>query len=268
MRPVPDLDHLVTAVRRRASSDDPMERLAEAVQVGNELGARADALVDHFVSEARDAGLSWAQVGACLGVTKQAAQQQFVEPFVDVRRPRDRHPRPGREGFEAYTRRARQTMKAAVRAAQSMGCTFVGTEHLLLGMIDVGEGVGPDALAAIRPLEEWRAAVVESVTVAPRRVRGRIPFTPLARSAMAHAAVEASRLGHNYVGTEHQLLALAAIGDGVAAKVLTEHGADHDRLRREIVTLLAAPAALPAVGSGDPAPTQPADTASAADAPQ
>ena len=235
MRPVPDLDDLVANVRRRAQSGDPLDRLAEAVRIGNELGARSDALVDHFVTEARDAGLSWAQIGGCLGVSKQAAQQQFVDTFPAPRMSE----RKGRADLERYTKRARQTVKAAVRSAQGMGCSFVGTEHLLLGMLSLEEGVGPDVLTAIKPLEDWRGAVAAAVTVTPRRVRGRIPFTPLARNVMAQATTEAIRLGHNYVGTEHQLLALASVAEGLAARILADGGADYERIKADVVARLA-----------------------------
>jgi len=259
MRSVPDLDDLIAQVSRRADSGEPVDRLAEAVRLGNELGARADALVDHFVAEARDAGLSWAQIGSCLGVSKQAAQQQFVDPVTDPRSSRER--KGGRGGFGSYTRRARQTVKGSVRVAQAMGCNFVGTEHLLLGMIDLGEGVGPEVLAAILPLADWRAAVANAVTVTPRRVRGRLPFTPLARAAMVQAATEAMRLGHSYVGTEHQLLALAAISDGIAGKVLAEHGADYERLKNDIVAVLGGATGFKAVGDGSPPPDESSPTA-------
>src|SRR5687768_14378273 len=124
MASLPDLSGMVRHVTRRAADDDPLSRLTAAVQLANELGALADEVVDQFVADARDAGYSWAQIGGVLGVTKQAAQQQFVEPLRSFPEP---------DGMERATPRARQTMRRAVRTAKAAGSTYVGTEHLLLG---------------------------------------------------------------------------------------------------------------------------------------
>jgi ATP-dependent Clp protease ATP-binding subunit ClpA len=111
-------------------------------------------------------------------------------------------------------------------------------------------------LADIKPLDEWAKAVTAATTPAPaRRVRGRLPFTPQAREAVARASVEAAKLGHPFIGTEHQLLALINVG-GVASRVLVDGGATDERVRDDIVKLLGN--ALP---SRAQAPTQPVDGA-------
>ncbi len=229
MAPLPDLPDMVRQVTRRAAAEDPLSRLAAAVQLANELGALADEVVDQFVADARDGGYSWAQIGGVLGVSKQAAQQQFVEPLRTV---------PDPEGMERATPRARQTMRRAIRAAKAAGSTYVGTEHLLLGLIDLGEGIGPDILAAIRPLDEWHTLVTAVAPSSSRRARGRLPFTPLAGKALGRSIEEAVKLGHNYVGTEHQLLALVSVEEGLASKVLVEGGATYDQVRSEVVKAL------------------------------
>ena len=236
MAPAPSLTELIQTVNDRSADGDALTRVAAAAEVSGEITSKADLLLGHFVEAARHAGRSWAEIGAALGVTKQGAQQRFVDR--DGATPAD-----DEHLFVGYTGRARASVARAREEAVEMGHNYVGTEHLLLGVL-----ADPAALS-VRVLvdlgvqaDELRRAVMDAA--APRSPRaasgGNVPFTPRARRVLDLTRGESLRLGHNYVGTEHLLIALAAEKDGAAGRVLRDHGVTVDRARNEVVRVITA----------------------------
>jgi hypothetical protein len=141
--------------------------------------------------------------------------------------------------FERFTDRARRVVVLAHEEARLLGHNYIGTEHILLGIVREGDGVGAKALESIGiPLEAVRAHVREIVGSGSRAPSGHIPFTARAKKALELSLREALQLGHNYIGTEHVLLGLIREGDGVGAQVLTRLGADVARVRAEVIRLL------------------------------
>ena len=141
--------------------------------------------------------------------------------------------------FERFTDRARRVVVLAQNEARGLNHNYIGTEHLLLGLIEEGEGVAAKALemTGIEP-EAVRATVVEMIGKGSSAPEGTIPFTPRAKKVLEFALREALQLGHNYIGTEHMLLGLIREGEGVATKVLVELGADLGQLRETVIQLL------------------------------
>src|SRR5579859_4936604 len=141
--------------------------------------------------------------------------------------------------FERFTDRARRVVVLAQEEARLLNHGFIGTEHLLLGLLREDEGVAARALASLHvELEAVRASVTEKVGPAKRPSGGHIPFTPRAKRVLELSLREALQLGHDYIGTEHLLLGLIREGEGVAAQVLTELGADLNRVRQRVIGLL------------------------------
>jgi ATP-dependent Clp protease ATP-binding subunit ClpC len=144
--------------------------------------------------------------------------------------------------FERFTDRARRVVVEAQHEARKLGHNYIGTEHLLLGLIHEGNGLAAKALESLgisaAALREQVEVVVDTGD-APRSSSGHIPFTPRAKQVLRLALAEAQRLGHNYIGTEHLLLALIEEHDGVAGQVLAAAGADAERVRAEVVRMLA-----------------------------
>jgi ATP-dependent Clp protease ATP-binding subunit ClpC len=140
--------------------------------------------------------------------------------------------------FERFTDRARRVVVLAQEEARLLNHNYIGTEHILLGLIHEGEGVAAKALQLLEiSLEAVRAEVEETIGPGIQTPTGHIPFTPRAKRVLELALGEARQLGHDYIGTEHLLLALIREGEGVAAQVLTKLGADLDRVRAEVVAV-------------------------------
>jgi hypothetical protein len=143
--------------------------------------------------------------------------------------------------FERFTDRARRVVVLAQEEARHLNHNHIGTEHLLLGLIHEQEGVAAVALTELGiSLEGARAQVVEIVGQGDEAPTSHIPFTPRAKKVLELSLREALQFGHNYIGTEHILLGLIREGEGVAAQVLTSQGAGLDRVRRQVVQVLAA----------------------------
>ena len=142
--------------------------------------------------------------------------------------------------FERFTDRARRSVVLAQEEARGLGHTWVGTEHLLLGVIREGDGVAAKALQAMGiSLDRVRQRVEEIIGAGPQpSPSGPIPFTPRAKKVLELSLREAQQLGHNYIGTEHLLLGLIREGDGVAAQVLVIQGVDLNRARAQVIALL------------------------------
>jgi len=156
--------------------------------------------------------------------------------------------------FERFTSRARAIVVLAQVEARAFNHNYIGTEHLLLGLIKEGEGVAVQALQALGVnLETIRQQVEEKIDAGTqaRAASGHIPFTPRAKKVLEFSLREALQLGHNYIGTEHILLGLIREDDGVAAQVLLGLGADHDRTRAEVIHLLVGRESAERVAGGE-----------------
>src|ERR671919_195178 len=159
--------------------------------------------------------------------------------------------------FERFTDRARRVVVLAQEEARLLNHNYIGTEHILLGLIHEGEGVAAKALESLGiSLEAVRQQVEEIIGQGQQAPSGHIPFTPRAKKVLELSLREALQLGHNYIGTEHILLGLIREGEGVAAQVLVKLGADLNRVRQQVIQLLSgyegrepAPAGGPAEGT-------------------
>jgi ATP-dependent Clp protease ATP-binding subunit ClpC len=141
--------------------------------------------------------------------------------------------------FERFTDRARRVLVLAQEEARLLNHNFIGTEHILLGLIHEGEGVAAKALESLGiSLEAVREKVEETIGPAGSSTTGSPPFTPRAKKVLELSLREALQLGHNYIGTEHMLLGLVREGEGVAAQVLVQLGADLSRVRQQVIQLL------------------------------
>jgi ATP-dependent Clp protease ATP-binding subunit ClpC len=157
--------------------------------------------------------------------------------------------------FERFTDRARRVVVLAQEEARMLNHNYIGTEHILLGLIHEGEGVAAKALESLGiSLEGVRSQVEEIIGQGQQAPSGHIPFTPRAKKVLELSLREALQLGHNYIGTEHILLGLIREGEGVAAQVLVKLGADLNRVRQQVIQLLSG-----YQGKGDPATTGPAE---------
>ena len=156
--------------------------------------------------------------------------------------------------FERFTDRARRVVVLAQEEARMLNHNYIGTEHILLGLIHEGEGVAAKALESLGiSLEGVRAQVEEIIGQGQQAPSGHIPFTPRAKKVLELSLREALQLGHNYIGTEHILLGLIREGEGVAAQVLVKLGADLNRVRQQVIQLLSGYQGKEAVTQGGPA---------------
>ncbi len=188
---------------------------------------------------------------------KEAAMRRWLPGRKRPAQPKDR--------FARFTDRARRVVVLAQEEARLLNHNYVGTEHILLGLLREGEGVAARALACGGiSLEVVRAQVEVIIGRGQSVPSGHIPFTPRAKKVLELSLREALQLGHNYVGTEHILLGLLREDEGVAAQVLVKLGAGHARLRKQVLRLLADDTAT-SRGQGElpggPAGRLPADTA-------
>jgi ATP-dependent Clp protease ATP-binding subunit ClpA len=210
------LDNLIAYVRTLHPDGGPLDRLSDAVTAADELNEQADALIGYFVDQARASGASWSQIGAAMGVSKQAAQKRFVA--------RDDEPTAPGKAFSRFTPRARAAVAAAGQLAANAGEDEVGVAHLVAGCLHDNGGV---AARALQRLEVDEASVYEALGSGPARggsdadptALRRLHFAASCREAFRDALKAALRLGHNYIGTEHLLLGAVASGGDVAERL-------------------------------------------------
>jgi ATP-dependent Clp protease ATP-binding subunit ClpC len=152
--------------------------------------------------------------------------------------------------FERFTERARQVMLLAQDEAHGLKHSYIGTEHLLLGLLREEQGLGARVLAALDvTLVDVRAQVVRIVGEGHDVTTGQIPFTPSAKKVLELALREGLSLKHDYIGTEHILLGLVRVDEGVASQILNDLGADPERVRTEVIRLLSGSGVPPYVAS-------------------
>ncbi|MFF9457177.1 Clp protease N-terminal domain-containing protein [Streptomyces flaveolus] len=199
------LDELINAIKKAHA--EPLEQLQDAVIAGEHLGEVADHLIGHFVDQARRSGASWTDIGRRMGVTRQAAQKRFV--------PKESADLDASQGFSRYTPRARNAVMAAHNEAVAAGATEGLPEHLLLGVLTERDGLAAKAITQQGvPLDAVREAAMAVLPPAADEVPELVPYGPAAKKVLELTFREALRLGHNYVGTEHILLALLEHEDG------------------------------------------------------
>ncbi|MER6397497.1 Clp protease N-terminal domain-containing protein [Kitasatospora sp. NPDC086009] len=229
------LDDLIDAIKKVHS--DALDQLSDAVIAADALGELADHLIGHFVDQARRSGASWTDIGRSMGVSKQAAQKRFVPK--DPGAPSDLDPS---QGFSRFTPRARHVVMASQEEARTAGNAEIGTVHLLLGLLVEPEGLAVKALAAqgVTPAAV-REASTAALPAAVEEVPGLIPYDTEGKKVLELTFREALKLGHNYVGTEHILLALLEQADGTGP--LADLGVDKaevENFTSEAVTALIA----------------------------
>lgn len=196
------LDDLIDAIT--AHESDVLNQLSSAVLTAHHVSALADHLIGHFVDQARRSGASWTDIGASMGVTKQAAQKRFVakEPALDAQ-----------QGFARFTAAAGNVVVAAQEEARAAGNDRTTAAHLVLGLLAEPTDLGGRALlAGGTTADDVRAAVALPPAVA--EVPALIPYDASAKKALELTFREAVRLGAEHVGTEHVLLALLEVENG------------------------------------------------------
>ncbi|MYW01725.1 Clp protease N-terminal domain-containing protein [Streptomyces sp. SID3343] len=230
------LDDLIEAIKKVHS--DALDQLSDAVIAADHLGEVADHLIGHFVDQARRSGASWTDIGRSMGVSKQAAQKRFVTK--DSGQPLDLDPS---QGFSRFTERARNVVMAAQNEARAAGNDEVGTEHLALGLLSEPDALAAKAIVAQGvPLDAVRRAVTAVLPAPADVVPELIPYDTSARKALELTFRAALRLGHNYVGTEHILLALLELeaGDGVLTGVGIDPAGAEANIAAAVATIAAA----------------------------
>ncbi|MGW1160696.1 Clp protease N-terminal domain-containing protein [Streptomyces sp. NPDC002519] len=199
------LDDLIEAIKKVHT--DALDQLQDAVLAGEYLGDVADHLIGHFVDQARRSGASWTDIGKSMGVTRQAAQKRFV--------PKESADLDPSQGFSRYRPRARNVVMAAHNAAKETGNTETVPAHLVLGLLAEPDGLAAQAILARGiSLDTVREAAASALPPRAEEVPELVPYAPAAKKALELTFREALRLGHNYIGTEHILLALLELENG------------------------------------------------------
>jgi hypothetical protein len=223
--PAPSLTEIIDAIRADSPSTDPVEQLVTAAEMVAAISDISDSALGFFVDQCRRSGRSWTEISSALGVTKQAAHKRFTTTERTT---------------ELLTARAKAALFAAGQEAIRLGHNYVGTEHLLLGLLDQKSSVAGHVLAdhgiARKAVRERVAAVVPPLPGFRASAPG--PYTPRATQCLTRATSEALTMGHHYVGTEHLLLAVAADADGLAARILGDLDTTHDDLRAAVIAKL------------------------------
>ena len=225
--PTVRLDDLIAGIQR--VHDQPLDQLTDAMLAADHLGELADHLIGHFVDQARRSGASWTEIGASMGVTKQAAQKRFVAKDA---------PLDMAQGFSRFSPRARDVVVAAQEAARAAGNAEITPAHLVLAL------AGSDGLAARAvvdagvPLDTLRQAATAALPAPAGDVPALVPFDGRAKKALELTVREALRLRHAHVGTEDLLLALLEVEDG--AGLLTGLGLTRTTAEQRVAAARAA----------------------------
>lgn len=219
--PIP-LDNLIAYVQSMHPNGGPLDNLADAVIVAARIEEQSDALLGHFVDQARRSGASWSQIGTSMGVSKQAAQKRFVPRFDGT------DPIPEGQAFSRFTRRARNTLGAAGRIAEQAGAQEIDASHLAVALLSEPEGLAAKIIYDTGATDE-RIGTAFGLALPSRRedtepaALRELRFADAGKAALRGALKAVLRLGHNYVGTEHLLLGIL-FADDSAAETLTSFG--------------------------------------------
>lgn len=224
------LDDLIQAIKK--AHTDALDQLADAVIAADHLGEIADHLIGHFVDQARRSGASWTDIGRSMGVSKQAAQKRFVPKAAEA-------PLDPQQGFSRFTLPARNVVMSAQNEARATGHAEIRPEHVVLGLLGEPEALAAKAILAQGvPLERVREAATAALPPSSAEVPELIPYDAQAKKVLELTFREALRLGHNYIGTEHILLALLELENG--AGVLAGLGVDKAAAESTLVAALEA----------------------------
>ncbi|MEU1316103.1 Clp protease N-terminal domain-containing protein [Streptomyces tibetensis] len=221
------LDDLIAAIKK--VHEEPLDQLQDAVIAADHLGDVADHLIGHFVDQARRSGASWTDIGKSMGVTRQAAQKRFV--------PKESADLDPSQGFNRYTPRARSVVMAAHNASKAAHNAEGLPEHLVLGLLAEPEGLAAKAIVEQGvSLDAVRAAATAALPPAVEDAPELVPYGPAAKKVLELTFREALRLGHNYIGTEHILLALLEHENGQG--VLSGLGIGKERTEQYVARVL------------------------------
>ena len=215
----------LTDLIERLDADLPeatdLARITEAQLRARTLSDLGDQLVGHYVGKAKQAGASWSEIGDAIGVSKQAAQQRHS-------------PAP----FERFTDLNRHSIVLAQEAARTHKHDFIGTEHMLLGLLGEPRGLAYELLVASTGSEPRVHEAIEAAMrpAGKKAPRGHIAFEAASKEAIEQAIRAAADLGHDFVGTEHSLLGLMRVGESRAARILRGLGFTPDGLQETIRT--------------------------------
>jgi Clp amino terminal domain, pathogenicity island component len=226
------LDGMISFVKSLHPGGDPLQNLADAFTVSAQLDDQSDALIGHFVDQARRSGASWSEIGASMGVSKQAVQKRFVSVWESAE-------------FSRFTQRTRNALGAAARAAAASGAASIDATHMVAGLLAVPDGIAAKAVHGAGLGDEQVLAALgtgpadgggdDTDAAALRAMR----FTEAGRAALRAALTAALRLSHNYIGTEHLLLGILQV-NGEAARKLTGLGLSAEVAQQRIAAEFAA----------------------------
>jgi hypothetical protein len=237
MTELPELAQLITIVESQTKAGDALDRITAAEALVADLDRLGDRVIGYFVEQARAEGHSWSDIGAHLGVSRQAAQQRYTPRWssltlADLAQA---------GALTQLTPRTRDCLQQAEGHARRLRHDAIGAEHILLAILE-----NPDTLA-VKALRETGADVDAIRTrLEAQLVPGTadspaaIPVSPQGRRCFGAAVSQALELGHNYIGTEHLLLGLLGDKQSAASQILTEHGADLTASRAAVRELLSA----------------------------
>lgn len=218
------LADLIARLDEELPDANELARISEARLRAQTLSDLGDQLIDHYVSKAKQTGASWTEIGDAIGVSKQAAQQRHT-------------PAP----FERFTNLNRHSIVLAQEAARTHKHDFIGTEHMLLGLLGEPRGLAHAVLVAKTASEQRiRDAIEEAMPPAGEKaLRGHIAFRPESKEAIEQARRVSADLGHDWVGTEHTLLGLIRTEESPAAQILRNLGFTSDELHETVRTEIA-----------------------------
>lgn len=232
------LDGLIQYVKHQHPDDsDALPRLSEALLVSTHVTEQADNLVGHFVDQARRSGASWSEIGASMGVTKQAAQKRFVPRWGDDLLS-------GGRTFDRFTDRARGVVATANRIAAGAGAAEIEPQHVGLGLFAEPEGLAARLLAA-GAISQAALSDALGHTAEPADLDGSLALSAATVVVLESALSAALRLGHNFIGTEHLLLGLLARPDLDVTVALARLGATTEVIEPQVVELLTGPGRSP-----------------------
>lgn len=218
------LADLIARLDEELPEANELARISEARLRAQTLSDLGDQLIDHYVSKAKQTGASWTEIGDAIGVSKQAAQQRHAPA-----------------AFERFTNLNRHSIVLAQEAARTHKHDFIGTEHMLLGLLGEPRGLAHEVLVAKAGSEQGvRDAIKEAMPPAGQKaLRGHIAFRPESKEAIEQAHRASADLGHDWVGTEHTLLGLIRSEESPAAQILRSLGFTSDELHETVRTKIA-----------------------------
>lgn len=216
-----NLADLIARLDEELPEANELARISEARLRAQTLSDLGDQLIDHYVTKAKQTGASWTEIGDAIGVSKQAAQQRHTPA-----------------AFERFTNLNRHSIVLAQEAARTHKHDFIGTEHLLLGLLGEPRGLAYEVLVAKTESEQRIRDVIEEAMspAGEKALRGHIAFRPESKEAIEQARRASADLGHDWVGTEHTLLGLIRAEQSPAAQILRSLGFTSAELHETVKT--------------------------------